>query len=513
MNYRPLTVAWCLAILLLAVTGANGLYVLELVQVLHRHGVRPPPAETPNRAKMCSPNGSSNCTAIANRGVEQMTAMGAYIQQLYSGDAATSGSATWFQSPYDVSAVYTRALADPATAQAAAALLRGVYAKDGASAVPTVISAPPEQDTLLNVEAFPSLSVAKRVDAAALNRSLASVVDETFPDAGVLGAMGAEVGLDAVCSAPANRVACCQHLQKLATMYAAAGATDGAPTVMANRAKLDVVAAAEFRALQGYNASSPLDAARGSLGQPLAQELLRNMRQKMLPEGDANRNTRKLMQYAHEVPVGTALGHNPSGVTPLGETFLVDLLRDDATQAFFVRLRYAVPGNGAAAAAAAAAAFPFRCLSAAKVPTSATTADGIVCPFDDFARFVESSRGTSPAGAVCYLDEGVRKEFACEVEGAAPSQACARYRALCPSQACPEGHVYDAGSGACKTRVVLSNVVSNSAGVGVGVAAVACGFLLSLFIMQLCPMLFLKDFGDVQGRSRDAAEAAVALRQ
>ncbi|ESL10826.1 membrane-bound acid phosphatase [Trypanosoma rangeli SC58] len=420
MIYRPLTVAWCVAILLLAVTGANGLYVLELVQVLHRHGASPPPVGTPNRAKMCSPNGSGNCSAIANRGVEQMTAMGAYIRKLYNGDGSTSGSATWFQSPYDVSAVYIRSLADPTTVQAAAALLRGVYTNESASAVPVIISAPLDQDTVLNVDAFPSVSVSKEVNAAARNEALMAVVDEKFPDAGVLSAMGAEVGLDAVCSVAATRVACCLQLQKLATMYAAVGTTDGAPTVAANKAKLDAVAAAELRASQGYSVSSPLTVARGSLGQPLAQELLRNMRQKMLPEDDANRNTKRLLQYAHQVPVGTTLGYNASDATPVGETFLVDLLRDDATHARFVRLRYAVVKDGSAAAAV----FPFRCLNAAKVPTDATTIDGIICPFDDFVRFVESSRGTSPAGAVCYLDEGTRRKFKCDVDGAAQSQEC-----------------------------------------------------------------------------------------
>ncbi|RNF06003.1 putative membrane-bound acid phosphatase [Trypanosoma rangeli] len=509
MIYQPLIVAWCVAILLLAVTGANGLYVLELVQVIHRRGASPPPVGTPNRAKMCSPNGSGSCSAIANRGVEQMTAMGAYIQQLYNGDGSTSGSATWFQSPYDVSAVYTRSLADPATVQAAAALLRGVYANEGASAVPVIISAPPDQDTVLNVDAFPSVSVSKEINAAARNEALAAIVDENFPDAGVLSAMGAEVGLDAVCSAAATKVACCQQLQKLATMYAAVGATDGAPTVTANKAKLDAVAAAELRASQGYDANSPLIAARGSLGQPLVQELLRNMRQKMLPEKDANRNTKRLLQYAHQVPVGTTLGHNASDATPVGETFLMDLLRDDATHARFVRLRYAVVKDGAAAAAV----FPFRCLNAAKVPTDATTADGIICPFDDFVRFIESSGGTNPAGAVCYLDERTKREFKCDVDGAAPSQECARYRALCPLQACPEGHIYDAGSGSCKIGVLLSNVMSNTAGVGVGFAAVACGFVLSLFVMQLCPMLFLKGSSDVQGQAPATVDNALVSRQ
>ncbi|PWV19237.1 putative membrane-bound acid phosphatase [Trypanosoma cruzi] len=137
-----------------------------------------------------------------------------------------------------------------------------------------------------------------------------------------------------------------------------------------------------------------------------------------------------MMQYAHRVPIQTALGHDPSDATPLGETFLVDLLRDDATNAYFVRLRYAAAANGAPAAAF----FPFRCLSAADVPTDATTADGVICPFDDFARFVESSSGTSAAGAACYLDEETRKKFGCSVEGPPPRRSapaivpCARRR-------------------------------------------------------------------------------------
>ncbi|PBJ72342.1 membrane-bound acid phosphatase [Trypanosoma cruzi cruzi] len=511
MTYQSMTTAWCVAILLLAVTGANGLYVLELVQVAHRHGVSPPPVATPNREKLCSPNGASSCTAIAKRGVEQMTAMGAHIRQLYSGDAATFGSATWFQPPYDVSAVSTRSIADPATLQAAAALLGGIYASENANIVPTIISTAPERDALLNVEAFPSSTITRMINAKAFNATLESVVDEQFPDASVVEAMGAEVGLDAaLCSAPATRMVCCQRLQKLAVMYAAMGATDSAPTVMANKAKLDAVAAAYFHVSQGYNASVPQDVARGSLGLPLARELLRNMRAKMLPEGDANRNTKIMMQYAHRVPIQTALGHDPSDATPLGETFLVDLLRDDATNAYFVRLRYAAATNGAPAAAF----FPFRCLSAADVPTDATTADGVICPFDDFTRFVESSSGTSAAGAACYLDEETRKKFGCSVEGAAPSPECARYRAMCPAQACPGGQVYDVRDDSCKPRVVLSDVISNGAGVAVGIAAVVLGFLLSLFLMHLCPMLCLtKGASEMHGECPDNVEVSTVPRQ
>ncbi|PWU98282.1 putative membrane-bound acid phosphatase [Trypanosoma cruzi] len=511
MTYQSMTTAWCVAILLLAVTGANGLYVLELVQVAHRHGVSPPPVATPNREKLCSPNGASSCTAIAKRGVEQMTAMGAHIRQLYSGDAATFGSATWFQSPYDVSAVSTRSIADPATVQAAAALLGGIYAGENATIVPTIISTAPERDALLNVEAFPSSTITRMINAKAFNATLESVVDEQFPDASVVEAMGAEVGLDAaLCSAPATRMVCCQQLQKLAVMYAAMGATDSAPTVMANKAKLDAVAAAYFHFSQGYNASVPQDVARGSLGLPLARELLRNMRAKMLPVGDANRNTKITMQYAHRVPIQTALGHDPSDATPLGETFLVDLLRDDATNAYFVRLRYAAATNGAPAAAF----FPFRCLSAADVPTDATTADGVICPFDDFTRFVESSSGTSAAGAACYLDEETRKKFGCSVEGAAPSPECARYRAMCPAQACPGGQVYDVRDDSCKPRVVLSDVISNGAGVAVGIAAVVLGFLLSLFLMHLCPMLCLtKGASEMHGDCPGNVEVSTVPRQ
>ncbi|EKF27488.1 membrane-bound acid phosphatase, putative, partial [Trypanosoma cruzi marinkellei] len=227
-------------------------------------------------------------------------------------------------------------------------------------------------------------------------------------------------------------------------------------------------------------------------------------------EDDANRNTKTMMQYAHRVPIQTALGHDPSDATPLGETFLVDLLRDDTTNAYFVRLRYAAATNGAPAAAF----FPFRCLSAADVPTDATTADGVICPFDDFARFVESSSGTSAAGAACYLDEETRKKFGCSVEGAAPSPECARYRAMCPAQACPGGQVYDVRDDSCKPRVVLSDVISNGAGVGVGIAAVVLGFLLSLFLLHLCPMLCMtKGASEMHGDCPGDVDVSTVPRQ
>ncbi|KAF8283137.1 hypothetical protein TcBrA4_0077550 [Trypanosoma cruzi] len=165
------------------------------------------------------------------------------------------------------------------------------------------------------------------INAKAFNATLESVVDEQFPDASVVEAMGAEVGLDAaLCSAPATRMVCCQRLQKLAVMYAAMGATDSAPTVMANKAKLDAVAAAYFHVSQGYNASVPQDVARGSLGLPLARELLRNMPRRCFLRVTPTATRGLLMQYAHRVPIQTALGHDPSDATPLGETFLVDLL-------------------------------------------------------------------------------------------------------------------------------------------------------------------------------------------
>ncbi|ORC87015.1 putative membrane-bound acid phosphatase [Trypanosoma theileri] len=497
MMHRLLFVVWSVAfLLLLAVTGANGLYVLELVQVAHRSGVEPPPADAPNRTKQCSPNGTTDCAAMANYGAQQLKAMGTYIRQLYSDDAQITNSATWLGSTYDPTAVRSRAFADPATAQAATALLSGIYASPGESITPAIISTAPDLDTLLNVEAIPSFAIANELNAAALNKELAKVVDEQFPDPQSLPAMGAEVGLDAICSDSSRRVLCCDRLQRLATMYTAMGTAGAAPTLAAHAAQLDAVAAARHRALYGYNATQSTGAARGSLGQTLAQEMLKNMRRKMLLEGNNGHNTHRVMHYAHNIPIDTALGYSPETKTPLAETFLLDLLRDEGTGAFFVRLRY---GNVAPAAspeavpAVAAALFPFRCLSAANVPTDATTSDGLICPFDDFARFVDSSKGTDAAGGVCYLDEDTKSEFGCNVEGAAPSEKCAGYRAMCPAQACPSGFVFSVADGSCKHIDIVKDVISNGPAVAVGIVSVFCGFVLSFVIMHICPMFFLKN--------------------
>ncbi|PWU91751.1 putative membrane-bound acid phosphatase [Trypanosoma cruzi] len=348
MTYQSMTIAWCVAILLLAVTGANGLYVLELVQVAHRHGVSPPPVATPNREKMCSPNGASSCTAIAKRGVEQMTAMGAHIRQLYSGDAATFGSATWFQPPYDVSAVSTRSIADPATVQAAAALLGGIYASESATIVPTIISTAPERDALLNVEAFPSSTITRMINAKSVQCGTGGGCGRAVPrrqcrgshgrggrpgcctlfgarHEGVVLSAAAEAGGDVCCGGSHRRRSHCDGEQGQAGCCC--------------RRVLPRLAGLQRQRTPGCGARQPWTAACARAASQHARE--------DATEGDANRNTKMMMQYATGVPIQTALGHDPSDATPLGETFLVDLLRDDATNAYFVRLRYAAAANDA----------------------------------------------------------------------------------------------------------------------------------------------------------------------
>ncbi|PWU98279.1 putative membrane-bound acid phosphatase [Trypanosoma cruzi] len=117
-------------------------------------------------------------------------------------------------------------------------------------------------------------------------------------------------------------------------------------------------------------------------------------------------------------------------------------------------------------------------------------------------------------GLPATLTRRQEKKFGCSVEGAAPSPECARYRAMCPAQACPGGQVYDVRDDSCKPRVVLSDVISNGAGVAVGIAAVVLGFLLSLFLMHLCPMLCLtKGASEMHGDCPGDVEVSAVPRQ
>ncbi|KEG05315.1 membrane-bound acid phosphatase [Trypanosoma grayi] len=67
---------------------------------------------------------------------------------------------------------------------------------------------------------------------------------------------------------------------------------------------------------------------------------------------------------------------------------------------------------------------------------------------------------------------------------------------MCPAQACPAGYVYDATDGLCEHRVVEGDVMANGVAVGVAVLSVAAGFLLSIFVMQLCPVLLMRASGE-----------------
>ncbi|KEG10103.1 putative membrane-bound acid phosphatase [Trypanosoma grayi] len=511
MARLPLLVVWCVALVLLTVTGANGLYVLELTQVVHRSGVRPPPAGVPNRTKLCSPKNTTDCNAIANRGVQQESDMGNYIQRLYSGDSATVNSATWFESSYNPEDVQTRSFAGHAALQAANALLKGIYAAENSSITPAVMATTPDQDTLLNVEAFPSFTLTKELNADALNNALGDIVDAQFPDLGVLSAMGAEVGMEGVCSVPSRRASCCHWLHELLAMHEATGETDSTPTVVANKPKLIAVEAARHHLLYGHSTGVAMKVARGSLGQPLAQELLRNMRRKMLPATNTGYNAKRVMQYVHNVPISTTLGHNPSNLTPPVETFLVDLLRDERTGGFFVRLRHAAVG-AAAAATPAAVAFPFRCLNAANVPTDAATPDGLICPFDDFARFVESSTGTDTAGAACYLDASTKEQLDCVVEGRPPTEECARYRAMCPAQACPTDCVYDVMDGSCWPLMLERSMITGGVMAGVCVVLAVAGFMLAIICLEMCPVVIQRVKGFRRAEATETSNEAMAAK-
>ncbi|KAF8282937.1 hypothetical protein TcBrA4_0077560 [Trypanosoma cruzi] len=160
----------------------------------------------------------------------------------------------------------------------------------------------------------------------AFNATLESVVDEQFPDASVVEAMGAEVGLDAaLCSAPATRMVCCQRLQKLAVMYAAMGATDSAPTVMANKAKLDAVAARTSTSRRATTPAYPRMWRAAALDCRLRESCFATCARRCFLRVTPTGNTKIMMQYAHRVPIQTALARSERR-DATGETFLVDLL-------------------------------------------------------------------------------------------------------------------------------------------------------------------------------------------
>ncbi|CBH18199.1 membrane-bound acid phosphatase, putative [Trypanosoma brucei gambiense DAL972] len=487
---RPLSLVWWAIFVLLAATGANCSYVLELVQVVHRGGITPPPVGTPDREKLCSPDSGSSCAAIANHGVQQLIDMGAYIEKLYKNDDETEGAKAWLGSTYDSTAVYTHSFADPALVQAATALLKGIYAEEQGNITPAVISAPPADDTLLNVNALPSFVLGNEAKAQHFNKTMEEAVDEQFPDSSVIGTMGREVGLSEACSSADNRVWCCHRLQQLATMYSAMkDGGSGAPTVMENVGRLDAVATVRSHTLYGYSTEDELAKARGSLGQPLAQELLLGMRRKMLQKDDVNYNTHKVMQYVHNTPIRTTVGYQPTDLVPVAETFLIDLLRDDTTEVYFVRLRHAVVKTEPAAMPSAAD-FPFRCVNAAGDSSGVKSKDGFICPFDDFVRFVDSSKGTGAGGAICHLDTSTADNLQCSVVGPPTSPQCERYRRLCPRLACPDGHIYDVVSGMCTSLYADEAILTGGVVASLCIALLFSGVMLGIIMVEMYPVMF-----------------------
>ncbi|CCD14235.1 unnamed protein product [Trypanosoma congolense IL3000] len=487
---RSYMTVWCLALVLLAATGANCLYKLELMQVVHRSGVAPPPMATPDREKLCSPNGKSNCAAIANRGVQQLKDMGAHIAELYEQDGETEDSKTWLSPPYDPTAVYSQSLGSPVATRAATALLSGIYGAEEGGVAPVIISAAPSTDTLLNVNALPSFVLENESGAEEFAREMEKVVSEQFPDASVIGDMGKEVGMGDACSAANAHVWCCHRLQQLVTMYSTVpNGGDGAPTVMKHAAQLQAVAAARNSALYGYVASDSLSAARGSLGQPLAQELLLGMRRKMLQGGDANHNHNRVMHYAHDTPIHTVLGHEATNAVPLAETFLIDLLRDSATGVYFVRLRY-LAVETKPEASPAVASFPFRCLNAAGEPSATVSGDATTCPFDDFVRFVDSSKGASGVGAACHLEADTEERLQCRTAGPPTSPQCAQYRALCPAHACPDRHIYDVTSDFCSALDSDLAVLTNGVLTSLCISLLFAGIMLGVILVEMYPVAF-----------------------
>lgn len=392
-------------------------------QVLHRHGARTP--LPPANETLHCPNGG--CGLLTNNGRHMLVKLGEMLKRRYAEQGYFAGDS------YDPIAVYSQSTAIDRTMQSANGMLRGIFPKLD-DFFPEIFSADTMTDNLLMSDSLPSLSLQNVHTTTQRYAALTPLRKELFPSDDIIIAMADELSIGGFCRANEINL-CATKLYDIAACAEAEGKLDNYPLVKQNQRAVNRFYYAMFNGLFAYDPDSSLDQLRGSPGQPLAQEMIANMRQVA-----AGKMPYRFKHYsAHDTtltPFAVTVGAFTEVFPEFGQAYILDLIKDNG--ALYVRAVKGAPEVVPGPHEYTVAPLQIGGIGSngRKYYTNATL-DRL--PLEDFARFVDSSKPRSSLGH-CYVLPEVSNRFGLMTVNAPPANAqTIKYRRNCPQYACPMG--------------------------------------------------------------------------
>ena len=479
----------------LASGGAGAEEELVLIQLIHRHGARSALVSS-NQSLIC-PGG---CGMLNAQGKDQLVSVGRYLRQRYNSPDNFPNGPLFPSEKYDPRVIASRSTNLPRTLQSAAGLLQGMF-PNTSDFFPAISTVEFKTDTLLLVDAIPAFHVPTMLTLASIEADVVRPALLPLIPQAVAETIGIELSLDTTCSNASRYVVCVLESQDVAASYAALGVLSNGsfPTALSYYPQLQMARRTLNSAFYPYNASSPLDKARGSLGLNIVLTMIRNMHAKL--EKTSHLEQLVMHYSAHDttvMPFAATLGNEGMMLPPFGQTYVIELWRrtDDASAPPRVRAYQGLPGDEPDNHTFVPSDFPLHCIDANGTGYVVPSYPGS-CMLDDFVRFVNSSLPESPSGQ-CYLSDADFAKIGGNVVGSdqvpSPSSLVAFYRMMCPAQACPVGAFLNANL-SCSWMVqvtddvrVDNNSVTSRDATFVAAGSALGGFLLGVVAIKLLPV-------------------------
>eukprot|EP00796_Vickermania_ingenoplastis_P005174 gene5174-3721_t len=292
-------------------------------------------------------------------------------------------------------------------------------------------------DMLLLSNAIPEVAAKYLYGAKKESELCDPLVDALFPKFEVLQGIGAEVHSSGFCSERNRRTKCAMQLCDIGRAYQTTGTLRNYPKLSQYLTAVCEVLSCSTSYVFDYNRENAMDVARGTYGQPLAQQMIRNMRSHI------NQPTFKLYEYsAHDTtisPLAVTLGDSSGTMMepPFASTFIVELL--SRNQNYYVRLLFGHAGvTPSTNFQFGLTDFQMQCMKNGK----SYIAENNVCPLEDFVEFIDFTKPTNPNG-LCIVDPDLLEQMNC-APNVAPDQAselCLKYRHACPQEACGKDYI------------------------------------------------------------------------
>ncbi|CCW63233.1 unnamed protein product [Phytomonas sp. EM1] len=425
-------------------------YVVELTQVIHRHGARSP---LPNFNKELICGYEYPCGYLNNVGMSMLRAVGAYVRHRYN-DPSIVKKPFFPGRRYNASLVYSRSTAKQRTIQSSSAFLSGVF-PDFSLPVPYTVEL--NRDTLLNPDVYPSV-ISRLLDAKAQKALLNPIVDSYFTWK-QLEEVAAEALTTESCQDYDLRYECVVRLYDIASCYKATNKLDDMPKLKMALEGARAVNTRRFSYLFGYDPDNELDRIQGTVAHKLVDEIVENMYSYL------SSPSYRMYEYStHDsmlTPLGITLGDYSEGTidVPFAQTYLIELLQNVADKTYHVRVLRGFPQENEAEEdrefSFVQTDIKWYCMTQgnkAYIPINN------ICPLQDFVRYINSTKPDTQGGfCVIQKDQYERLECPASVEDSLPlTRFCQQYRTVCPREACPEGLVLGAADLQCYPVVTSS---------------------------------------------------------